>query len=135
MSGLTSPSQIRMSFVGWDIVVVPLIVLLGSLSGGIGGSAGEIAWYAALQKPALAPPGWVFGGAWTILYALMGLALAMILNARGAYGRPAALTLFAIQLALNLAWSPLFFGAHRIKAAFWLILSIFFFALLPTLAF
>src|SRR3546814_18138154 len=69
------------------------------------------------------------------LYALMGLALAMILNARGAYGRPAALTLFAIQLALNLAWSPLFFGAHRIQAAFWLILAIFFFALLTTLAF
>lgn len=135
MTGLASPSQIRMSFLRWAIVAVPLIVLLGSLSGGIGGSAGESSWYAALQKPALVPPGWVFGVAWTILYALMGLALAMILNARGAYGRPAALTLFGIQLALNLAWSPLFFGAHRIQAAFWLILAIFFFALLTTLAF
>src|SRR3546814_11839374 len=83
MTGLASPSQSRMSFLRWAIVAVPLIVLLGSLSGGIGGSAGESSWYAALQKPALVPPGWVFGVAWTILYALMGLALAMILNARG----------------------------------------------------
>src|SRR3546814_7348747 len=71
MTGLASPSQIRMSFVRWAIVAVPLIVLLGSLSGGIGGSAGESSWYAALQKPALVPPGWVFGVAWTILYALI----------------------------------------------------------------
>src|SRR3546814_15733943 len=73
MTGLASPSQIRMSFVRWAIVAVPLIVLLGPPSGDIGGSAGESAWYAALQKSALVPPGWVLGVAWNLLYAVMGL--------------------------------------------------------------
>src|SRR3546814_11512208 len=81
------------------------------------------------------PEGWAFGAVWTVLYVLMGLAAAIVLNARGAHGRPAALTLFGIQLALNLVWSPLFFAAHRIEAAFWLIVAIFVFALLTTLAF
>src|SRR3546814_19260628 len=104
MTGLASPSQIRMSFVRWAIVAVPLIVLLGSLSGGIGGSAGESSWYAALQKPALVPPGWVFDVAWNILYALMGLSLALNPNARGAYGRRAALPSFAIHKTGRTAW-------------------------------
>lgn len=135
MTQLASPGQIRMSFLRWAIVAIPLVVLLGSLSASIGGSAAGNPWYAALQKPALTPPGWVFGVVWTVLYALMGLAVAIILNARGAHGRPAALTLFGIQLVLNLVWSPLFFGAHQISAAFWLIIVIFVFALLATLAF
>lgn len=135
MTGLASPAQIRMSFLRWAIVTIPLIVLLGSLSGTIGGSSAHNGWFSALQKPDFMPEGWVFGAVWTILYALMGLALAFVLNARGAYGRPAALGLFTVQLLLNLAWSPLFFSAHRIEAALWLIGAIFIFALLTTLAF
>jgi hypothetical protein len=53
------------------------------------------AWFDALEKPAIMPPGWVFGLAWTILYILLGLALALILHARGARGRGLALALFA----------------------------------------
>lgn len=135
MSGLASPAQIRNSFLRWAIVTVPLIVLLGSLSGSISGSSAQNGWYMGLVKPAFTPPGWAFGAAWTVLYILMGLAAAIILNARGAYGRPAALGLFAVQLALNLAWSPLFFGAHQITAAFWLLVAVLLFALLTTLAF
>lgn len=135
MSGLASQAQIRTSFLRWAIVTIPLIVLLGSLSGSIGGSSAGNAWYNALLKPEITPPGWVFGAVWTVLYALMGLALAIILNARGAHGRPAALILFTIQLVLNLAWSPLFFGAHKMEAAFMLLFGIFIFALLTTFAF
>ncbi len=135
MSGLASPAQLRTSFLRWAIVTIPLLVLLGSLSGTIAGSSAENIWYSALQKPELTPPGWVFAVVWTGLYVLMGLALAIILNARGAYGRPGALTLFAIQLVLNLAWSPLFFGAHHIKAALGLLVAILVFALLTTFAF
>jgi tryptophan-rich sensory protein len=68
------------------------------------------------------PPGWAFGVAWTILYVLMALAFAIVLHARGARGRGAAVTLFLVQLALNLAWSPLFFRAHQVGAALGLIL-------------
>src|SRR3546814_7456309 len=75
MTGLASPSQIRMSFVRWAIVAVPLIVLLGSLSGGIGGSAGESSWYAALQKPALVPP--EIGRAHVELQSLMRISYAV----------------------------------------------------------
>jgi tryptophan-rich sensory protein len=54
---------------------------------------------------------------WTVLYVLMGVALAMVLSARGARGRGLAVAAFVVQLALNLAWSPVFFGLHRIALA------------------
>jgi BMFP domain-containing protein YqiC len=63
------------------------------------------------------PPGWAFPVAWTILYVLMGIALALILHARGARGRPLALTLFFAQLALNYSWSPVFFAKHEVRLA------------------
>jgi translocator protein len=103
------------------IVTVPLIVLLGFASGRLAGSGEENAWYARLAKPAEMPPGWAFGAAWTLLYILLGLALAMILAAPRSRLRTAALTAFCIQMAVNLAWSPLFFAAHQVTAALWLI--------------
>src|SRR5688572_20555009 len=102
-----------MSFARWALVCVPLIVLLGFLSGRSVPSGNDNAWYQALVKPALTPPGWVFPVAWTALYIMLGLALASILNARSARGRALSVGLFVLQLALNLAWTPMFFGAHR----------------------
>lgn len=75
------------------------------------------AWYRALEKPPFQPPAWVFGPAWTLLYALMGVAAWRVLRRREAPGARRALGLFAAQLALNAAWSPVFFGAHAIGAA------------------
>lgn len=106
-----------MSFLRWAMVTVPLILLLGFASGRLVPSGEENAWYAALAKPALTPPGWVFPVAWTSLYICLGLAVAMIADARGARGRGAAIGLFAIQFVANLAWTPLFFGAHKVVAA------------------
>lgn len=124
MGEIASPTQLRMSFARWALVCVPLVVLLGMASGSLSGSGYGNPWFDALKKPAIMPPGWLFGVAWTILYTLQGIALAMVLNARGAQGRPLALAAFAVQLALNLMWSPLFFAMHKILAAFWLILAI-----------
>lgn len=110
-----------MSFLRYALVTVPAVVLLGTLSGALSGSGDDNAWFAALTKPAIMPPGWAFGAAWTFLYILFGLSLAMVLHARGARGRERALTLYGLQLVLNLAWSPLFFGLHRISLALSLI--------------
>jgi benzodiazapine receptor len=83
----------------------------------------ESDWYRALAKPGATPPGWVFPVVWSSLYVMMGLALAMILNARGAGARGLGITLFVAQFALNLAWTPLFFGAHRIALALLVIVA------------
>ena len=117
MGGIASKGQLRMSFVRWAAVTVPLIVLLGFLAGRAVPVGNESRWYMALAKPAITPPAWVFPVAWSTLYVLMGVALAMILNARGARGRRLAITLFVGQFLLNLAWTPLFFGVHQVDAA------------------
>ena len=116
MSALASSSQLRASFIRWSLFLVPGVVLLGALSGTAGGGA-NTPWFAALVKPSLFPPPATFGIVWTILYVLMGFALALVVTARGAPGRSAAIIVFVLQLALNLAWTPLFFGAHQITGA------------------
>lgn len=117
MTGIASRSQLRMSFFRWALVTVPAVLLFGTLSGRASNSGYGNPWFDALVKPEAMPPGWVFGAAWTILYILLGLALAMILNARGAKGRTLALGLFFAQLLLNYSWSPLFFALHEVRLA------------------
>jgi len=124
VSQLASKGQLRMSFVRWALVTVPAILFLGLLVGRISNSGVDNPWFDALAKPGWFPPSWLFGAVWTILYVLLGIAIAQILHARGARGRAGAIGLFAVQLALNLAWTPVFFAAHQITAAFWLLLAI-----------
>jgi len=135
VGGIASKSQLRMSFARWALVCVPLIVLLGFLSGRSVPSGNDNAWYQALTKPEITPPGWVFPVAWTTLYIMLGLALATILNARGARGRGLAVGLFAAQFALNLAWTPLFFGAHKVGTALLVIVVMLALAIATTFAF
>ncbi len=68
------------------------------------------AWYQEIRKPGFTPPSWVFGPAWTLLYTAMAVAAWMVWRAVG-WG--AELALWALQLALNGAWSWLFFGLHQ----------------------
>ncbi len=75
---------------------------------------GPSAWYEGLAKPSWNPPGWVFGPVWTALYASMGVASWLVWRERGrARAVRAALWVYAVQLVLNAAWSPLFFGLRR----------------------
>jgi len=77
-------------------------------------------WYATLNKPFFAPPNWIFGPVWTLLYFLMGVAFYLIWRQdwKSAKGRSAsggkkiqvAIKYFLAQLALNFIWSPIFFG-------------------------
>ena len=117
MTGIASKAQLRMSFLRYALVTVPLVLLLGTLSGRLSGSGYGNPWFDALAKPGFMPEGWVFGAAWTLLYILLGLVLAILLHARGARGRGRILALFVIQLLLNFAWSPVFFAWHDVTKA------------------
>ena len=103
----------------WKIAIftIPAIVLVGSLMGYLSNSGFENGWYAGLRKPSFQPPAWMFGVVWTILYALLGLALAVVLCEPPSKRRRDALWLFGGQLALNFAWSPVFFGLQMIEIA------------------
>ena len=97
-------------------------VLFPAISLGVGALAGYLTRdslatvYPLLEKSALTPPGWVFPIAWTILYLLMGIGMALV-EARGGPERSRALTLFGIQLALNFGWSLLFFNSGAYLSA------------------
>jgi tryptophan-rich sensory protein len=117
MTEIASPGQLRAAFLRWVLFLVPGILLLGFLSGRWAGSGPDNPWFAALVKPGIYPPPVTFGVVWSMLYVLMALALALVVSAQGARGRGVAVALFLLQLGLNLAWTPLFFGAHRIVAS------------------
>lgn len=123
MTGIASKSQLRMSYLRFALFTVPLILMLGIVSGRVANSGYGNAWFAALVKPDIMPPGWVFGVAWPVLYILLGLAIAIILNARGARGRSLAVGLFTAQMLLNFAWSPVFFGMHQVRTALVIIVA------------
>ncbi|HET7605185.1 MAG TPA: TspO/MBR family protein [Sphingomicrobium sp.] len=103
------------------LVAVVAIELLGGLSGWLSNSGYDNDWFASLRKPLFMPPGWIFGIVWPVLYALLGIALAMVMAQPPSERRRLALILFFIQLALNFAWSPIFFAGHDIALAKWVI--------------
>ena len=107
-----------------SIICVIGIVTLGTLSGVLTASAIRD-WFVTLEKPPGNPPNWIFGPVWTTLYTLMGIALARIWHLSDpSPARRKALIVFAVQMSLNLAWTPVFFGAHQIGAALLIILSL-----------
>ena len=112
MSEIATPDQLRMSYWRWAMVTVPAILLIGTLTGGTAGGR----WFDALVLPAIAPQDWVFRFVPPLLFVLEGLALAMLIHARGARGRRLALAVLGLQLAALLAWSPVFFGRHAVTA-------------------
>jgi benzodiazapine receptor len=101
----------------YALVTVPAIVLLGSASGWLSNSGYGNDWFDNLVKPSFMPPGYAFGIVWPILYVLLGLALATILAEPPSDRRRMGLVLFFVQLALNFAWSPIFFAGHDISLA------------------
>lgn len=124
MTELASPGQLRASLLRWSLFLAPLLLLLGTISGMMSNSGGNNFWFAGLEKPAIYPPPATFGIVWTVLYLLMGVALAMVVTARGAPGRGLAIGVFVVQFLLNLAWSPVFFGMELLVPGFYLLLAI-----------
>lgn len=81
--------------------------------GGLFTSSTVGTWYTTLDKPPWNPPSWVFGPVWTTLYLMMAAAGWLVWRRASWSGARRALGLFGVQLALNLAWSALFFGLER----------------------
>ena len=135
MTALASRGQLRMSFLRYALFTVPAVLLLGTLSGVLSNSGYANGWFEALRKPSFMPPAWAFPVAWTFLYICLGLALALLLHARGARGRSAALILFLVQLALNYTWSPVFFGLHLLWPALSIIAAMIVLSLATALLF
>ncbi len=84
----------------------------------VGTLFGPDQWYEALNKPSWTPPNWVFGPVWTTLYVMMAVAAWLVWQQGGFVRQRRALTWYFTQLALNAAWTPLFFGLQRPGIAF-----------------
>jgi benzodiazapine receptor len=94
--------------------LIALAAVAGALVLGQLATFPNLPWYAELAKPSFKPPNWLFGPVWTALYALMAFAAWRVMRLRAEVpGRTFALALFFIQLALNAAWSWMFFWAHN----------------------
>lgn len=72
-------------------------------------------WYARLNHPGITPPNWVFAPVWSTLYVMMAFAAWRVWRITGL--KSIEIQAWGLQLALNLAWSAIFFGLHRIGAA------------------
>jgi translocator protein len=101
------------------LVLSYTVSLLGSMAI-LGNASG---WYATANKAPWTPPAWVFGSAWTVLYTAMAVASWLVWRQHSAKTR-AAMTAYGIQMLLNLAWAPTFFGMYPTwgDAALWLAL-------------
>jgi translocator protein len=84
---------------------------------GVATQGGESPWYASLDKPSWTPPSWVFAPVWTTLYAAMGVAAWLVWREGGWRQQRMPLLVFLVQLTLNFAWSPFFFGLQQITWA------------------
>ena len=111
MPSLTKRTQI-IGLLGW--------LVTSFIAAGIGAAASVHAdqFYTELLRPDWAPSPGLFGPVWTVLYAMLGLAAWLIWRIGGFRTARTALSLFAVQLALNALWSWLFFGWHRGGLAF-----------------
>ncbi len=97
------------------LIISILIVFLAGAVGTVFTLSEITTWYAALAKPSLTPPNWAFGPVWSTLYVLMGIALFLVWR-EGLERKEVkvAILIFAVQLAINVMWSLVFFGGHNI---------------------
>jgi tryptophan-rich sensory protein len=102
------------------LLALSLLLVFAAAAVGAIASIDAAGFYARLARPAWAPPGWLFGPVWSVLYGLMALALWRVWRVRPAKSRP--VRLFFAQLAVNAAWSWLFFRLHLGAVSFlWIV--------------
>ncbi len=117
-----------------SILCIIICVTLGSVSGILSGS-GMTDWYQNLNKPFFQPPSWVFGPAWTILYTLMGIAIARIWHQPDSSLKSRAIRIFISQFVLNLIWTPIFFALKQPLIALIIIIMLWILILLTIRSF
>lgn len=103
-----------------DVLGLAVFLVLCLVVSGIGAAITATSvgtWYQALEKPSFNPPDWVFAPVWTTLYVLMAIAGWRVWRRARFKGARKALMVFAVQLALNLVWSLIFFGLQQIGLA------------------
>lgn len=113
------------------------IALILGLGSGMGIFFGPDAWFQSLAKPTWNPPGWLFAPVWTTLYVLIAISVWLVRKTPDASNaeRSFAMRLFWVQFALNLAWTPIFFGLHNPLFAFVIICILWITAISTVLAF
>ncbi len=118
------------------ILCITVCLGLGFLSGYYAGSA-DTEWYQTLTKPTFQPPPWLFGPVWTLLYAMIGVSVALVWDQEDVSSgqRSSALMLFVFQFVLNLIWSPVFFKMHALVGALVIIVNLIFMIVLTMRAF
>lgn len=118
------------------IIIAVLACLLIGVLGSLFTAPSIPGWYAGLIKPSFSPPNWLFGPAWTLLYILMGISVAIVWH-KGTKDKKVkeALKLFGIQFVLNAIWSPVFFGARSLFLALIIIIFMWFFIVKTIIAF
>lgn len=96
-----------------------LICQAAGITGSLFTSPAIPTWYAALQKPSLNPPNWLFAPVWTLLFLLMGISFYLIWD-KGLKNKKVRISIFifGVQLILNILWSFLFFGLKSPFPAF-----------------
>ena len=116
---MNASGGLKMTLRQWLGLLIFVVVCFAVSGLGSIAMIGEIpAWYAALRKPSWTPPTWMFGPVWAFLYLTMAVSAWLVWRRLGLAGAAKPLTLFALQLALNLAWSWVFFHFHLIGPAF-----------------
>ena len=104
------------------IISAGIALAVGALSGFLSMSGMED-YMETVTKPALTPPGWLFGVVWPILYVLMGIGAARIWLTKDSLQRSRGLNLYVVQLIVNFFWSLIFFNAQAFGfAVIWLLL-------------
>ena len=103
------------------ITLVVFVVAVQGIGALIGMTFSADEWYQGLNKPIFNPPSYLFGIVWPVLYLLVAIAGWRVFSSEGdmpGWG------LWVGQMLLNFAWSPIFFGAHHIFWAMWVLVAI-----------